>query len=284
VNAARMMRGPIGWALLLIVVVLACASVFAVVPETQQAVVVRLGAPRAVVNLYRAGEGLGQTGAGLIARVPLLDQIVFVDKRVQTLDAPNMALASADGQRFTADAYAQYRVVDPARFYLAAGGENGRLADVLKPAIGRALRDTLGKLPAARLLAPDQAPELRDAVARVDGEARRFGVQVTAIRLDRIALPEGDPLDSALGRMRADRGQQAARIRADGDRDVKAIRTDADARASQIYADAFGQDPEFYDFYRAMQSYRGTMGDGSARIVLSPDSQYLHQFRTGGKQ
>ena len=283
-TVAGLFRSPIGWAILLIALVLAAASVFTTVGETQQAVIVRLGVPRAVVNLYRPDQRFGETGAGLIARVPLLDQVFFIDKRVRTLEVEGQPIQSADGQPIAADAYARYRVVDPARFYTATHGDAQVFTDTLKPALGTALRVQLGALPIAVLLAPERVPALRTVRDQLDQAAQRFGVRVSEVRLDRTALPEGGALDATIGRMRMEREQQADAIRADGDAQVARIRDDGTTAVSKIYADSFGQDPDFFDFYRAMLSYRITMADGSAQLVLSPNSEYFRQFRTGGKQ
>lgn len=280
---ARLLRSPIGWAILLILAVLAIASIFTTVPETQQAVIVRMGVPRAVVNLYRPDERFGHTGAGLVARVPLVDQVFYVDKRVQTLDLEGQPVLSIDGQPISVDAYARYRVVDPARFYTATRGDPRAFSDALKPALGTALRTALGTLPAATLLVPERVPAMRAVRDALDDAARRYGVRVSEVRLDRASLSDGAALDQAIGRMRAAREQQAGAIRDDGYAQATQIRTDGDAQASKIYADAFGQDPDFYDFYRAMQSYKVTLADGSTQMVLSPNSEYFRQFRSGGK-
>jgi len=282
-TAGRLLRSPIGWAILLILLVFAAASVFTTVGETQQAVIVRMGVPRAVVNLYRPDQAFGDTGAGLVARVPLIDQVFYVDKRVQTLDLEGQPILSADGRPIAADAYARYRVVDPVRFYTATHGDPRMFADTLKPVLGTALRIELGKLPVATLLAPERVPAMRAVQGRLDEAAQRFGVRVSEVRLDRTVLPDGAALDDTIGRMRTEREQQASAIRDDGYARAMRIRADGDAQASKLYADAFGQDPEFYDFYRAMQSYKITLADGSTQMVLSPNSEYFRQFRTGGK-
>jgi modulator of FtsH protease HflC len=282
-TVGRLFRSPIGWAILLILLVLAAASVFTTVGETQQAVIVREGVPRAVVNLYRPDERFGDSGAGLIARIPLIDQVFFVDKRVQTLELEGQAIQSADARPMATDAYARYRVVDPALFYTATHGDARVFADTLRPVLGTALRTELGKMPAAALLLPDRAPAMHDVRDRLDEAARRFGVRVNEVRLDRVGLPEGAALDDAIGRMRTAREQQADGIRVDGEAQAARVRRDGEAEASKIYADSFGQDPEFFDFYRAMISYQRTLADGSTQMVLSPNSEYLRQFRSGGK-
>ncbi|WP_454885636.1 SPFH domain-containing protein [Sphingomonas oryzagri] len=283
-NLARLLRNPIGWAILLILVVLAIASIFTTVGESQQAVIVRMGVPRAVVNRFVPGEGIGASGAGLVARVPVVDQVFYVDRRVQTLDLEGQPITSTDGRPIAADAYARYRVVDPALFYTATHGDAAVFGETLKPMLGTALRNQLGKLPVAALLLPDRVPEMRAVKDAMDKAAQRFGVRVAEVRLDRTALPDGAPLDDAIGRMQRTQEQQADAIRTDGTTEAAGIRRAGEAEVSKIYADSFGQDPEFFDFYRAMLSYRITLADGSTQMVLSPNSEYFRQFRSGGKQ
>ena len=183
-----------------------------------------------------------------------------------------------------ADAFARYRVVDPTQLYLKTQGEPRRIGDALKAALATALRTQLGTLPAAALLAPEGTPQMQAVAAALDRVARGYGVRVAEVRLDRVDLPDGAPLDAAIARMRGTQDQNVAAIRDAGTRQAAAIRADGDVAASKVYADAFGQDPEFYDFYRAMQSYQKTLGDGSTQFVLSPSSEYFRQFRSGGKQ
>ena len=105
------------------------------------------------------------------------------------------------------------------------------------------------------------------------------------MRVKRADLPEGTPLEAAFRRMETDRKQEAETIRAGGQRDAQIVRAEAEATAARIYADAYGKDPEFYDFYRAMESYRRTFeqGTGESSIVLPFDNEYLRQFRGEGR-
>jgi membrane protease subunit HflC len=280
---ARALRNPIGWALLLVLLVLACASVFTIVPETRQALVVRMGQPLRVVNGFGPARGIGEDGAGLVAHLPLIEQVVFVDKRVRDLDAPRQPLLSVDGQRLEVEAFARYRIVDPWRLYLAAQGDEGRAADALKPLFGSELRAEFGRRPVAALLSPEREAALAGVRDGLDRAARRYGVRVLDVRIRRTALPDGAPLDTAYQRMRAAHEQLAATIRADGAHQAALVRAEADAGAAKTYADSFGRDPDFYDFYRSMQSYRTTFGvdaptEGGATIVLPADSAYLRNF------
>lgn len=286
--ATRILKSPIGWAILLILAVLAAASIFTVVPETKQALIVRMGVPRAVVNRFHIGERFGETGAGLIAHVPLLDTVTFVDKRVRTLDLADQSLVSSDGQQVEMDAFARYRIVDPSRMYLSAHGDPQLVEEALKPVFGSALRSALGGLPAAALVAPDRASAMRQVAGALDKAAQVYGARIFDVQIDRVALAAGAPLDGALARMRDAREQKATTIRDEGFKQAMLIRAEGDAQASKIYADAFNQDPDFYDFYRAMQSYRISFGvdratDGSTQMVISPNSAYFHQFAGHGK-
>jgi membrane protease subunit HflC len=115
--------------------------------------------------------------------------------------------------------------------------------------------------------------------------ARQYGAEIVDVRIKRADLPSGTPLESAFQRMRTARQQEALTIRAQGAKQAQIIRAEADAQASRVYAESFNKDPSFYNFYRAMQSYRisfGTDGNeapGAASVILSPDNEYLKEFR-----
>ena len=286
--AARIVRNPIGWALLAIAAAILLFSTFAVVPETQQALVVRLGQPVYVVNGYRADQRFGETGAGLIARIPFIEDIVRIDKRVLDFDMEKQSVLSTDQLRLEVSAYARYRIVDPLRMYRVARDEN-RVGDALRPILGSSLRNELGKRPFAILLSPERGQVMSNIRAQLNRVAWQYGAEIVDVRIKRADLPDGTPLDSAFQRMRTARQQEALTIQAQGQKAAQIIRADADALASRVYADSFGKDAEFYDFYRAMQSYRFTFGSagnaapGSTSMVLSPNNEYLRQFRGGGK-
>ena len=281
---ARILHSPIGWAILLIVAVLACASVFSVVPETEQALIVRMGQPNRVVNEYKAGQIFGDTGAGLVARIPLLEEIYYVDKRVRDLDMERQPVLSMDQRRLDVDAYARYRIIDPLRMYLSARGDEKRVSESLKPILGSALRNELGRRPFAALLTPERDVVMNNIRTALDRVAQQYGAQIVDVRIKRAELPDGTPLDSAYERMKNARKQQATTIRAEGLKEATILRATADADASRVYADAFNQDPDFYDYYRSMQSYRAAFGtdaptEGGTTMILSPNSEYLRNFK-----
>jgi membrane protease subunit HflC len=282
--AARLLRSPIGWAILLILVVLACASIFSVVPETEQALIVRLGKPNRVVNAYDPKQSFGDTGAGLVARIPMLEEIYMIDKRVRDIDMERQPVLSEDQRRLDVDAYARYRIVDPLRMYLAARGDEKRVTESLKPILGSSLRNELGRRPFATLLTPERDVVMNNIRTALDRVARQYGAQIVDVRIKRAELPDGTPLQSAYESMKNARKQQATTIRAEGAKEASIVRATADAQASRVYADAFNQDPDFYDFYRSMQSYRAAFGtdtptDGGTTMILSPNSEYLRNFK-----
>lgn len=286
--AARIARSPIGWAILLVVIVLACASIFSVVPETEQALVVRMGQPNRVVNGYKAGQSFGNTGAGLVARIPLVEEVYYIDKRVRDIDMERQPVLSTDQLRLEVDAFARYRIVDPLRMYLSSRGDEKRVSESLKPILGSALRNELGRRSFAALLTPERDVVMNNIKTALDRVARQYGADIVDVRIKRAELPDGTPLESAYERMRSARQQQAMTIRAGGMKQAAIIRAQADADASRTYADAFNKDPDFYDFYRSMQSYRATFGtdaptEGSTTMVLSPNSEYFRNFSGKGR-
>lgn len=277
-------RNPILWGGVALVLFAIGASTFAIVPETKQALILRFGEPVRIVNAYDPHEEYGRTGAGLLARVPFIENIVWVDKRVLNFDMQRQAVLSTDQLRLEVDAFARYRIVNPVKMYVAAGSER-RVSEALKPILGSALRNELGKRPFASLLTVERdvvMGNIRKALARV---AAQYGAEIVDVRIKRADLPDGTPLESAFNRMRTARQQEARSIEAEGRREAQIIMGQADADAAKVYSASFGKDPDFYDFYRAMQSYRTTFGTdddsprGSASVILSPDNEYLRQFK-----
>ena len=277
-------RNLIGWAIGVIAAILLLNSVVAVVPETKQALVIRFGKPEQVYNAYKPNEDFGQTGAGVIFKVPFVDQIRWIDKRVLDFDMERQSVLSTDQLRLEVDAYARFRIIDPLRMAITAGSER-RVSDALRPILGSSLRNELGKRPFAALLSPERGrvmDNIQDGLNRV---ARQYGAEIVDVRIKRADLPEGTPLESAFNRMRTAREQEARSILAEGRKQAQIIMAEADAQAAGIYAESFNKDPDFYNFYRAMQSYRitfgtdGTEAAGSANAILSPDNEYLREFR-----
>ncbi|MHA6718951.1 protease modulator HflC [Sphingomonas sp. RS6] len=274
-------RNPIALAVAAVVVLVLLMSSIAIVPETKQAVILRLEKPLRTVNAYQNGEQFGRTGAGPILRIPLLDRIVWVDKRVLDVELPGEPVLSTDQLRLEIDAYARYRIVDPLRMVVTVNTEE-RLREQLQPLLRSSLRNELGRRRSEILLSPERGEVMDNVQASLQKLASQYGVQIVDVRIKQTELPSGSPLDSALMRMATARRQEAETIRAQGLKDAQIIRATAQAQAAEIYAAAFNKDPKFYDFYRAMQSYRTTFASpdakGETQIILSPQNGYLKEF------
>ena len=276
-------RRPLLSAVLAVIVLALIIASFPIVPETKQAVVVRFGKPVAVLNQYKPGRPIGAAGAGISAKIPFVDQLVWIDKRVQDVDMQRQQVLSTDQRRLQVDAFARYRIVDPLLMYIRAGTEQ-QLTEQLRPILGSEVRNELGRIEFASLLTPERQGIMDSVRTSLNRIARQYGVEVLDVRIKRTDLPDGAPLQSAYQSMRTAREQEARSIRAQGAKQAQIIRADADAEAARIYAASFGKDPDFYDFYRAMQSYQTTfIGDGQEKVspttvILSPQNDYLKEF------
>lgn len=264
----------------LIVAAIVTSTSVVIVPETQQAVVVRTGEPVRVINRFDPTKPFGMTGAGVSFRIPILESVQFVDRRVLDLDMERQQVLSNDQQRLQVDAYARFRIINPVAMVESAGTEE-QLRIQLAPILTSVLRQELGRRPFASLINAERGTAMTNIRDALDAQARQYGAQVLDVRIKRADLPEGRPLDAAFTRMETDRQEEARTIRAEGDRDAQIIRAEAQAEAARTYADAYNQSPEFYDFYRAMESYRRTFetGEGESSIIMDGNNEYLRQFR-----
>ena len=251
-----------------------------VVPETQQAVKIRTGNPVAVINRFQPDVPFGRTGAGLWYRIPLVERVQYVDRRIMNLDMEPQQVLSNDQQRLQVDAYARFRIIDPVRMVERAGSEE-TLRTQLSPILSSTIRQELGRRPFAALLTAERGDAMANIRSQLDRQARQYGAQIIDVRIKRADLPDGSPLETAFTRMQTDREAEAETIRASGRRDAQIISAEAEANAANTYAAAYGKDPEFYDFYRAMQSYRTTFeqGSGQSTMILDQNNEYLRQFR-----
>jgi modulator of FtsH protease HflC len=261
-------------------------SLFAVY-QTQQALVVRLGQPVRVV-----GE------PGLHVKVPFIDSVIDIDKRILDLEAPPQEVIASDQKRLVVDAFARYRIQDPLRFYQTLGsiaGANSQLSILLNSA----LRRVLGEVTFTHVVR-DQRAELMARIRElVDREAAGYGIQVVDTRIRRADLPEQNS-QAVYQRMQTERQREAAEFRAQGnqrsqeikaraDRDFTVLIADATSRAEQIrgegdaernriFAEAFGRDLDFFSFYRSMQALEAGLKHNDTRMVLKPDSEFFRYF------
>lgn len=247
-----------------------------IVPEEEQVVIIRTGNPVGVVNTPN-----GTTKAGPYLRVPFLDRVVRVEKRLLDLEMNDEEVLSNDQQRLLVNAYARFRITDPVRMVERAGSTDG-VRNALEPILNSVLRQELGRRTFQSMLTAERGNALANVRANLDRQARQYGAEVVDVQIKRTDLPDA-PLQSAFRRMESDREREARTIRAQGGRDARIIRAEADAESARIYAEAFGKDAQFYDFYRAMQSYDATFSpensNAESSIILSPNNEYLRQFR-----
>ncbi|MFD2182183.1 protease modulator HflC [Rhodoplanes azumiensis] len=278
--------GGIAAVVVLLLLVLGWASVFTVY-QTQQALVVRLGDPRRIV-----------TEPGLHFKVPLIDNVIYVDKRILDLENPAQEVIASDSKRLVVDAFARYKIVDPLRFYQTVGsveGANSRLATLLNSA----LRRVLGEATLTNVVRDERTQMMARVREQLDREAHAFGINVVDVRIRRADLPEQNS-QAVYQRMQTERQREAAEFRAQGsqraqeiraraDRDVTVLVADATSKAEQtrgegdatrnrIFAEAFGQDPDFFTFYRSMQAYEAGLKPGETRFLLRPDSEFFRYF------
>src|SRR6187397_1265927 len=273
--------GGIVLVLVLAAMVLGYSSMFTVY-QTRQALVVRLGQPVRVV-----------TQPGLHTKIPLIDSVIYFDKRILDLENPAQEVIASDQKRLVVDAFARYKIKEALLFYQTVGsveGANARLSTLLNAA----LRRVLGESTLTHVVRDDRATLMARVREQLDREAGAFGITVVDVRIRRADLPEQNS-QAVYQRMQTERQREAAEFRANGsqrkqeiqaraDRDVTVlvaetqakadtIRGEGDAERNRIFAEAFGKDPDFFAFYRSMQAYEASMGKGETRMVLQPDSE-----------
>lgn len=279
---SSLFQNPVRLLVAVVAVLVILSQSLAIVPEDKQALILRFGEIERTVNRYKPNENFGRSGAGLVLRVPFTDSIQFIDKRVLGVNMERQQVLSTDQQRLQVDAFARFRITNPVRMYTAIRTEE-RLQQQLATILGSSLRNELGKRPFATLLSPERGAVMDNIQVALNREANKYGAEVIDVRIKRADLPEGETLQLAFNRMRTARQQVATAIRAEGQKEAQIIRGAADGEAARIYAESYGKDPEFYDFYRAMQSYRQTFlgenNQGGTSVILSADNEYLKRFR-----
>ena len=267
-------------------------STFFIVKETHQAIVLQLGEPKKVYK-----------DAGLYFKIPLIQNVHFLDKRVIDIDAPPEEVIALDQKRIIVDAYAKFIIIDPLKFYISVGNERvaqSRLSSIINAKI----RGVLGKENLVNLISTNRNKLMTQITKDVAEEAKDFGIDVIDVRIKRADLPSANS-DAIFKRMQTERTREAKEFRAQGfevgqtiksiaDKEVAIILADArktaqitrgegDGLRNKIFAEAFGRDPEFFSFYRAMQSYEKSLISGSeTSLVLSPDSEFFRYFGESG--
>ena len=276
--------------LIVVLAVTGYQSLF-IVQEINQAIVLQFGDPKKII-----------TKPGLNFKLPFIQNVAYLDRRVLNLDTPPEEVIAADQKRLIVDAFARFRIVDPLKFYISVGNENvarSRLATIINSRI----RGVLGTQNLATLLSIDRSKHMATIQNDVNVEAQNFGITIVDVRIKRADLPQANS-EAIFKRMQTEREREAKEFRAQGaeiaakitstaDKEVTVIlatankqseimKGEGDGARNRIFADAFGRDPEFFGFYRAMQSYEKALIGGDTSLILSPDSDFFKFFGKAG--
>ena len=258
-----------------------------IVKEINQAIVLQFGDPKKIIS-----------EAGLNFKLPFIQNVVFLDKRVLNLDNPPEEVIASDQKRLIIDAITRFQIVDPLKFYISVGNERvarSRLSTIINSRI----RGVLGTQDLATLLSTERTKQMTIIRNDVNEEAKGFGIKIIDVRIKRADLPPANS-DAIYKRMQTERQREAKEFRAQGaeiaakitstaDKDVTVLLANAkkqseimkgegDGQRNKIFADAFGKDPQFFGFYRAMQAYETALIGGETSLVLSPDSTFFKFF------
>jgi membrane protease subunit HflC len=270
---------------LLALLILASMTLFTV-DQRQNAIVFRLGEP---VNVIRS--------PGLYAKVPLFDNVRFFDTRILTLDSEEPErFITQEKKNVLVDSFVKFRIVDVLQYYISVGGDETRAKIRLAQAVNDSLRAEFGKRTIHEVVSGQRDQIMELMRKKADADARKIGVEVLDVRLKRVDLP-GEVSEAVYRRMEAERKRVANQLRSEGFAKSEEIRADADrqreviiadayrkaqrvkgegdARASATYAQAFGQNPEFFTFYRSMEAYRQSFSNRGDVMVLDPSSDFF---------
>lgn len=270
-----------------VVLVLGASGTFFTVDQTQQALVLQFGEVRRVVR-----------DPGLHLKRPLLENVIYTDKRVLDFEPPAEEVTASDAKRLVVDAFARFRIVDPLAFYRTLGSEQAARSR-LGSTISGSLRRVLGGVTLSSVLSEERDRIMKQITEEVAGQAKSFGIDVIDVRIRRADLPEENS-QAIYARMQSEREREAREFRAqgaefaqrirsaaerertiiiaEGQRKAQILRGQGDGESVKIYADAFGKDPGFFAFYRSLQAYRDSLSGHDTTLVLSPDSEFFRFF------
>ena len=278
-------------AVALVVVGIVATNALFIVDQTEQALVLQFGQPRRVIR-----------EPGLWVKRPFLEDVRAYDNRLLDFEPPPEEVIVSDQKRLVVDTYTRYRITDPLLFYQTANSEVAVRAR-LSAMVNGSLRRVLGNVTLSALLSHERPAIMKQIRDEVRDQAKGFGIDVVDVRIRRADLPEENS-QAIYARMVSERQQQAAQFRGEGaeaaqtvranadreriviiaeaQRDAQKVRGDGDAQSIRIYADAFGQDKEFFAFYRSMQAYRDALTGHGTSFVLTPDTGFFRFFENSG--
>jgi modulator of FtsH protease HflC len=269
---------------ILILLGLAAAALYSsafIVHQQEQAIVLRFGKPETVIQ-----------NPGLKWKWPLIDTVDIFEKRILDLDTNELEVTTNDQQRLVVDAYTRYRITDPLKFYQTVRSQ-GNVPKIMGPVVESTIRNVVNSARLSEVVKDKREQLMRQIASTVSAEGKDYGVEVVDVRLKRANL-HPTISKSVFGRMTADRERVATELRAQGDaeknrimanadREVTIIRAEAtkasdiargdgEGERNKIFAEAFGRDPEFARFYRALQACEQAFKPGETRFMLSPDT------------
>lgn len=277
-------------AAILVVVFIAISSMF-VVNERQTAILLQFG------RIVRDG-----LEPGLHFKIPLIQQVQHFDKRVLTLDSAPERYLTSEKKDVNIDFFVKWRIADPAKFWVAVGGDENRAQQRVMPNVKEGLRTAVNSRTLQELVSGGRADVTQHLITEANRAMNGLGIEIVDLRIKRIDLPEdGTVIGSVYERMRSERKKVANQLRAEGSETAKTIRADADrqvqvinaeayrdaqktrgegdATASQTYASAYSRDPDFYAFYRSLEAYRDSFASPNGMLVLDPKSEFLHYLQ-----
>ena len=267
-------------------------STLFVVDQRQYAIVFALGEVKKVIS-----------EPGLHFKLPPpFQNVVFLDKRILTLDTPEAdRFITAEKKNILVDAFVKWRITDPRLYFVSFGGDERRAQDRMAQIIKAALNEEITKRTVREVISGERGKVMDAIRTKVSDEAKQIGGEILDVRLKRVDYVEQINA-SVYDRMKSERARvanelrstgaaESEKIRADADRqrtvilaeayrDAESIRGDGDAKASQVYAEAFGQNPEFFKFYRSLEAYRSSFRNRSDLLVLDPNSEFFRYFRS----
>ncbi|MBK7278825.1 MAG: protease modulator HflC [Betaproteobacteria bacterium] len=279
-----------------LVLLMIAASTLFVVDQRQVGVVYALGEIKEVIN-----------EPGLKFKLPPpFQNVVFLDKRVQTLDSPETRpIFTAEKKSLVIDWLVKWRLSEPRQFIRNNGADFRNLENRLAPVVQAAFNEEITKRNVTSVLATEREKVMNDVKTRLIEEAKDFGIEIVDVRIKRVDFV-ADITDSVYRRMESERKQVANELRSQGAADGEKIRADADrqreviiaeayrdaqkvkgegdAKASALYAEAFGRDPQFAQFYRSLEAYRASFRERSDMMVLDPSSEFFRAMRGGLQQ
>jgi membrane protease subunit HflC len=277
-----------------LIALMLASSIFFVVDQRQVAVVYALGEIKEVI-----------TDPGLKAKLPPpFQNVVFLDKRVQTLDSPETRpIFTAEKKSLVIDWLIKWRITEPRQFIRNNGTDIRNLESRLSPVVQAAFNEEITRRTVRAVLSAERDKVMQDVRGRLEDEAKSFGIEIVDVRIKRVDFV-ADITDSVYRRMESERKQvanelrsqgaaQAEEIRATADkqreiilaeayRDAQKLRGEGDAKASALYAEAFGRDPQFAQFYRSLEAYRSTFRKGNDVMVIDPSSEFFRAMRGPG--